>query len=43
MVPLVNMLSLPTGWCAAQWAMWKGGGLTSRDRLKGMVHLIYKL
>ena len=23
----------PTGCCAVQWAMWKGGGLTSRDRL----------
>ena len=28
-----NMSSLPTGCCAVQWAMWKGGGLTSRDRL----------
>ena len=27
------MSSLPTGCCAVQWAMWKGGGLTSRDRL----------
>ena len=27
-----NMSSLPTGCCAVQWAMWKGGGLTSRDR-----------
>ena len=24
---------LLTGCWAAQWAMWKGGGLTSRDRL----------
>ena len=29
----VNMSSSPTGCCAVQWAMWKGGGLTSRDRL----------
>ena len=28
-----NMSSSPTGCCAVQWAMWKGGGLTSRDRL----------
>ena len=28
-----NMTSLPTGCCAVQRAMWKGGGLTSRDRL----------
>ena len=28
-----NMQSSPTGCCALQWAMWKGGGLTSRDRL----------
>ena len=27
------MSSSPTGCCAVQWAMWKGGGLTSRDRL----------
>ena len=27
-----NMSSSPTGCCAVQWAMWKGGGLTSRDR-----------
>ena len=28
-----NILSLPTaGCCAVQWAMWKGGGLTSRGR-----------
>ena len=29
----LNMSSLPTGCCAVQWAMWKGGGLTCRDRL----------
>ena len=29
----INMLSFPTGYCAVQWAMWKRGGLTSRDRL----------
>ena len=29
----INMSSLPTGCCAIQWAMWKGGGLTSCDRL----------
>ena len=29
----INMSSSPTGCCAVQWAMWKGGGLTSRDRL----------
>ena len=29
----VNMSSSPTGCCAVQWAMWKGGGLTSCDRL----------
>ena len=28
-----NMSSSPSGCCAVQWAMWKGGGLTSRDRL----------
>ena len=28
-----NMSSSPTGCCAVQWAMWKGGGLTSCDRL----------
>ena len=28
-----NMSSSPTGCCAVQWAMQKGGGLTSRDRL----------
>ena len=28
-----NMSSSPTGCSAVQWAMWKGGGLTSRDRL----------
>ena len=27
------MSSLPTLCCAVQWAMWKGGGLTSHDRL----------
>ena len=27
------MSSSPTGCCAVQWAMWKGGGLTSCDRL----------
>ena len=27
------MSSSLTGCCAVQWAMWKGGGLTSRDRL----------
>ena len=27
------MSSSPTGCSAVQWAMWKGGGLTSRDRL----------
>ena len=27
------MSSSATGCCAVQWAMWKGGGLTSRDRL----------
>ena len=34
-VPTINMSSLPTGCCAVQcqWAMWKGGGLTSRGRL----------
>ena len=31
--PLANMLPLPTGCCAVHWAMWKGGGLTSCDRL----------
>ena len=30
---LVNMLSSSTGCCAVQWAIWKGGCLTSRDRL----------
>ena len=30
---LINMSSSPTGCCAVQWAMWKGGGLTFRDRL----------
>ena len=30
---MANMSSSPTGCCAVQWAMWKGGGLTSRDRL----------
>ena len=33
LVAAANMSSLPTGCCAVQWAMWKGGGLTSRDRL----------
>ena len=33
MAVFVNMSSSPTGCCAVQWAMWKGGGLTSRDRL----------
>ena len=33
LAPLANMSSSPTGCCAVQWAMWKGGGLTSRDRL----------
>ena len=28
-----NMLFSPTGCCAVQWAMWNGGGLTSRDSL----------
>ena len=28
-----NMSSSPTGCCALQWALWKRGGLTSRDRL----------
>ena len=27
-----NMSSSPTGCCAVQWAMWKGGGLNSHDR-----------
>ena len=27
------MSSSPTGCRAAQWAMWKGGDITSRDRL----------
>ena len=31
---VVNMSSLPTACSAVQWAIWKGGGLTSRDRLK---------
>ena len=28
----LNMSSLPTGFCAVQWAMWKGGGFTCLDR-----------
>ena len=27
-----NMLLLPTTYCAVQWAVWKGGELTSRER-----------
>ena len=33
LVVAINMSSSPTGCCAVQWAMRKGGGLTSRDRL----------